>query len=418
MVERNWAGNVEYHSATVHRPTSVDELREIVVRSPRIHVLGTRHSFNTIADAEQLVSLEALPHDVVIDPDNSTVELNPALTYGRLAPTLHGRGLALHNLASLPHISISGAIATGTHGSGDRLGSLATAVSAIDILRSDGEIVHLERGDRDFDGAVVGLGALGVVVRVRLDVEPEYQIAQRVYEGLAWDELAACFDEITGAGYSVSVFTTYGSDVDQVWVKQRLPSDPVATFFGARPATVDLHPIAGVSAENCTQQLGTPGLWSDRLPHFKMGFTPSSGDELQSELLLPRSSALDAIEIVRGLAAEMAPHLLVSEVRTVAADTLWMSPQYGRDTVALHFTWRPQTDAVMPVVNRLETALEELQPRPHWGKLFTVDGAALAQRYPRHADFVDLVDRFDARGAFRNAWFERHVLGVSLPTHS
>ena len=143
------------------------------------------------------------------------------MTYGRLAPMLHERGLALHNLASLPHISVGGAIATGTHGSGDRLGNLATAVSAIDILRSDGEIVHLERGDTDFDGAVVGLGALGVVVRVRLDVEPEYQIAQHVYEGLAWDELAARFDEITGAGDSVSLFTTWGSHVDQVWVKQR-----------------------------------------------------------------------------------------------------------------------------------------------------------------------------------------------------
>ena len=252
------------------------------------------------------------------------------MTYGRLAPMLHQHDLALHNLASLPHISVGGAIATGTHGSGDRLGNLATAVSAVDILRSDGEIVHLERGDTDFDGAVVALGALGVVLRVRLDVEPEYEIAQHVYEGLAWDELAARFDDITGAGYSVSLFTTWGAHAEQVWVKQRLRSDPGATFFGARPATTDLHPIADVSAENCTPQLGVPGLWSDRLPHFKMGFTPSSGDEVQSELLLPRGSALDAIEVVRGFADDMAPHLLVSEIRTVAADTLWMSPQHER----------------------------------------------------------------------------------------
>jgi xylitol oxidase len=333
------------------------------------------------------------------------------MTYGRLAPMLHARGLALHNLASLPHISVGGAIATGTHGSGDRLANLATAVSAIDILRSDGDIVRLERGDDDFDGAVVGLGALGAVLRVRVDVEPEYQIAQRVYEGLAWDELAASFDDITAAGTSVSLFTTWGSHVDQVWVKQRLPSKPSAeTCFGARPATVERHPIAGVSAENCTSQLGVPGLWSDRLPHFKMGFTPSNGDELQSELLLARGSALEAIEIVRRIADDMAPHLLVSEIRTVAADTLWMSPHYRRDTVALHFTWRPHPADVTRLVIRLESALAAFDPRPHWGKFFTVGGVPLAQRYPRHADFVDLVSRFDQRGAFRNPWLERNVL--------
>jgi xylitol oxidase len=388
----------------------VDEVREMVVRPQRIRVLGTRHSFNEVADAEQLISLEACPDDVVIDTATSTVELNPAMTYGRLAPMLHERGLALHNLASLPHISVGGAIATGTHGSGDRLGNLATAVSGLDIVRSDGKIVRLQRGDTDFDGAVVGLGALGVVVRVRLDVEPEFQIAQHVYEGLAWDELAAHFDEVTAAGYSVSLFTTWGSHVDQVWVKQRLPSDPIATFFGARPAIVDLHPIARVSAENCTPQLGVPGQWSDRLPHFKMGFTPSIGDELQSELLLPRGSVLDAIAIVRRFADDMAPHLLVSEIRTIAADTLWMSPQYRRDSVAFHFTWRQHTPEVTRLVTRIETAVEAFEPRPHWGKIFTVDGATLAHRYPRHADFVDLVHRFDPRGAFRNAWFERHVL--------
>ena len=309
-MERNWAGNVEYGASTIDRPTTMDELREMVVRSPRVHVLGSRHSFNTIADAARLISLDAIADEVVIDVNSGTVEVNPAMTYGRLAPMLHERGLALHNLASLPHISIGGAITTGTHGSGDGVGNLASAVCAIDILRSDGAIMHLERGEIDFDGAVVGLGALGVVVRVRLDVEPEYQIAQNVYEGLAWDALATRFDEITGAGYSVSLFTTWGSHVDQIWVKQRLPFEPAATFAGARPATVDLHPVAGMSAENCTPQLGVPGLWSDRLPHFKMGFTPSTGDELQSELLLPRWSALEAVEVVRGLAGHMAPHLL------------------------------------------------------------------------------------------------------------
>jgi alditol oxidase len=331
------------------------------------------------------------------------------MTYGRLADALHGHGLAVHNLASLPPISVGGAIATATHGSGDQLGNLATAVSALDLLRSDGELVHLERGDPDFDGAVVGLGALGAVLRVRLDVEPEYQIAQRVYLGLAWDRLVEHFDAVTGAGDSVSVFTTWGDHVDQVWVKsRRLGGD--TSLFDARAAMVDLHPIAGAAAENCTPQLGVPGLWSDRLPHFKMGFTPSSGDELQSELLLPRSAAVDAISIVRGFAAQIAPHLLVSEIRTVAADTLWMSPQQGRPTVAIHFTWRPHTAAVLALVTQLERALAPFEPRPHWGKIFRLDAGQIAARYPRHADFVDLVHRFDPRGVFRNPWLDRHLL--------
>jgi xylitol oxidase len=408
-VERNWAGNVEYSAAVVERPASLDELRSMVVRSARVRVVGTRHSFNDIADNDRLVTLDGLPDDVVIDPVHGTVELNPAMTYGRLVALLHRHGVALHNLASLPHISVGGAVASATHGSGDSLGNLATAVSAMEIMRSNGEVVRLRRGDPDFDGAVVGLGALGAVVRIRLDVVPEYQIAQHVFEGLSWDQVATHFDAITSAGYSVSLFTTWHEVVEQMWVKQRVPSS-TPSGFGARPARGDLHPIAGVTAEHCTVQQGVPGLWSDRLPHFKLAFTPSSGDELQSEVLLPRASALSAISIVRGFAADMEPHLLISEIRTVAADYLWMSPQYERDTIAIHFTWRPHSTEVTELIGRIENALASTAPRPHWGKLFTVDRTTLADRYPRHADFVDMIGRYDARGAFRNRWLDRNIL--------
>ena len=415
MGDRNWAGNVEFRSAVTHRPGTIDELRALVVGSPRIRVLGSRHSFNEIADGDVSVCLDALPHDVVVDTTASTVAINPATTYGQLASILQHHDLALHNLASLPHISVGGAIATATHGSGDRFGNLATAVSAIEILRSDGEIVHLDRTDPDFDGAVVNLGALGVMVGLELDVEPAYDAVQHVFEGLAWDSLSSNFDAITAAGDSVSLFTTYAADhIEQVWVKRRLPArhpqlDLTPGLFGARPALVDVHPIVGVSAESCTPQLGVPGLWSDRMPHFKLDFTPSSGDELQSELFVPRHAALAAIGALRSLAGEMAPLLMISEVRTVAADTLWLSPHYGRDTVAFHFTWRRDPAAVAPILTRIETALAEFEPRPHWGKLFTLEASTIAERYPRHADFVDLANRFDARRAFRNEWLERNV---------
>ncbi len=409
FVERNWAGNIQYRPSEVLRPASVDELRDMVVSADRVRVLGTRHSFNDIADADALISLEGLGDDVVVGPDASTVELNPAMTYGRLARVLHRHRLALHNLASLPHISVGGAVATATHGSGDRLGNLATAVSALDVLCSNGEIVHLERADADFAGAVVGLGALGCVLRVRLDVEPEYEMTQRVYEGAAWPADTSHFDELTSAGDSVSLFTTWHDRIEQVWVKSR--DGRSVELPGARPATHARHPISGVSADHCTAQLGVSGLWSDRWPHFRMDFTPSSGDELQSELLLPRECILEAIEVVRRFAGAMAPHLLVSEIRSVAADTLWMSPAHRRASVALHFTWRPHAAEVVRLIARLEDALSSFAPRPHWAKLFAADRDALRQRYPRFADFNELVGRFDPRRAFGNDWLRRYIVG-------
>ena len=416
VVERNWAGNVAYRSAVIHRPRTIDELRQLVAGSPRLRVVGTRHAFNDIADSDTLVGLDALPEDIAIDSAAGTVGLNPAITYGRLAAELDTAGLALHNLASLPHISIAGAITTATHGSGDRFGNLATAVSALDLLRSDGEIVHLERGDPDFDGAVVSLGSLGLVVRVTLDVEPAYAVAQTVYLAMPWESLASNLDAVTAAGDSVSLFTTYRRPhIEQVWVKRRVVADQpvlsqVANLFGALPAAVDVHPIAGVSAENCTPQLGVPGAWWERLPHFKMGFTPSSGDELQSELFVARADALAAIEALRGLSAELAPMLKISEIRTVAADSLWMSPHYDRESVAFHFTWVRDVPAAMRAIDRVERALSPFAPRPHWGKLFTLDAATVAARSPRHADFVELLARFDPRQVLRNEWLERAIL--------
>ena len=184
------------------------------------------------------------------------------LKYGELAEALAAHGVALHNLASLPHISIAGAIATATHGSGDANGNLATAVRAVELVTSDGEVLTVARGEPDFDGLVVGLGALGVVTRVTLDVEPAYEVRQRVFEGLSWDALHEHFDEITASGYSVSVFTRWGETVDQVWIKSRVTDAPEQErdeLFGAVAATVDRHPILGLDPVNCTPQLGVPG---------------------------------------------------------------------------------------------------------------------------------------------------------------
>ena len=411
---RNWAGNHAYRAERLHRPTTVEQLRETIARAPAVRVLGSRHSFSDIADSPELVTLEDMPGDVVFDHAAGTVSFKAALKYGELVGALGAEGVALHNLASLPHISVAGAVATATHGSGDGNGNLATAVAGLELVTSEGEVVEVARGEADFDGFVVGLGALGAVTRISLDVEPAYGVRQRVFEGLGWEALLEHFDGVTSCGYSVSVFTRWGEDVDQVWVKSRVTDEPERVrddLFGAVAAEVDRHPILGLDATSCTPQLGRPGLWSDRLPHFRMGFTPSSGEELQSEYLIPRRHAVEAIEAVRGLAGKIRPVLQVSEIRSVAADRLWMSPSYGQETVCIHFTWKPEREAVGDVLVQLEAALAPFEARPHWGKLFDADAEAISPLYERLPDFVRLIGRLDPRGAFRNSWLRTRVLG-------
>jgi xylitol oxidase len=412
-LERNWAGNYTYRAQQLHRPTTLEQVQQIVANAASVHVLGSRHSFNDIADSTELLSLENLPADVVVDHEAHTVSLSGGVKYGHLVKTLHDEGVALHTLASLPHISVAGAVATATHGSGVTCGNLATAVAGLEIVISSGEILKASRGNPDFDGLVVGLGALGAVTRITLDVQPAYEVTQRVFEGLSWQALYDHFDAITSCGYSVSIFTRWGATNEQVWVKSRTdePDRVTGDLFGAVTATVERHPIIELDPTPCTPQLGRPGLWSDRLPHFRMGFTPSSGAEIQSEYLVLRRHAIAAIEAVRALAAGIRPILQVSELRRVAADRLWMSTAYEEDSVAIHFTWKREPDAVQQMVAQIEHALTPFAARPHWGKVFHADAAAIAPLYKRHADFVRLLERLDPRGAFRNAWLKARVLG-------
>jgi alditol oxidase len=413
--EVNWAGNVTYRAGRVHRPATLDELRAIVAAAPRIRVLGTRHSFSDIPDSSELLELGALPAEIAIDRAARTVTLAAGLTYGAVAPALRAAGLALHNLASLPHISVGGAIATATHGSGVRSGNLATAVAALELVTCDGDVVRLARGDADFDGIVVGLGALGAVTRVTLDAEPGYDVRQRVFTGLGWDALFEHFDAIAAGADSVSVFTRWDERAGDVWLKQRVtgaPEQVAAELYGAPAATAERHPIPGLDPVNCTPQLGVPGPWYDRLPHFRMGFTPSSGAEIQSEYFVRRDHGVAAVRALRDQAAAIRPVLQVSELRTQAADRLWLSPQHGQDTLSIHFTWRREPAAVARALAVVEAALAPFGARPHWGKAFLMAADAIAPSYVRLGDFAALAGRLDARGAFRNDWLQRSILPI------
>ncbi|WP_042399129.1 FAD-binding protein [Streptacidiphilus carbonis] len=408
---RNWAGNVTFGAARIARPGTVDELRRTVAEGAAVRVLGTGHSFNRIADTDgTLVSLAELPPRFEVDRARSTVTVAAGMRHAQVAALLQAEGLALANLASLPHISVAGAVATGTHGSGVGNPGLASSVAGLELVGPDGDMVALDRDSAGFAGSVVHLGALGVVSAVTLDVEPAYQVAQYVLTGLPLaslatgdaDEMAA----LLGAAYSVSVFTDWFGAEAQIWLKHRTDAGgtPRLDWFGAAPADRPLHPVPGVPATHCTEQLGVPGPWHERLPHFRPDFTPSAGEELQSEFLLPRAAAQAAFAALRELGHRIAPVLQISEIRTVAADELWLSPAYGRDSVALHFTWHQDAEAVAPVLAAVEAALTPLGARPHWGKLFTATPGQAADLYEHAYGFRELMDRQDPGGKFRNAF--------------
>lgn len=407
----NWAGNLHYGAAAIALPRTREELQDVLSAPGPLRPLGSRHSFNAIADTTgTLIDLSAMPA-VVEQTAPDAVRVPGGMRYGELGVELQRRGLALANLASLPHISVAGAVSTGTHGSGDGIGSLATAVRAVTFAGPDGERT-LRRGDADFAGAVVSLGALGVMVELELDVEPMYDVAQTVHEGPQWDGVLAEFDRVTALGTSVSIFSrwTDRDHADQLWVKNRADGPALdrdlLERLGTTPATIQRHPILGAPAEACTPQLGESGPWHERLPHFRRDFTPSAGEELQSEYLVPRRDAVRAIEAVRGLADRIAPLLLVNEIRTVAADDLWLSSSYGEAAVGLHFTWRRDQPAVEALLPALEAALPDTA-RPHWGKLSTLHPAEIRRRVPRWADFAALAQRMDPPARFRNAHLQR-----------
>ncbi|MFG2551424.1 FAD-binding protein [Streptomyces sp. NPDC048581] len=409
----NWAGNITYSAKELHRPYSLDAIRALVAGSERVRVLGSGHSFNEIADPGPegvLLSIAALPPAIEVDREARTVRVSGGVRYAELARAVYAHGLALPNMASLPHISVAGSVATGTHGSGVGNGSLATSVREVELVTADGSVVTVGREDPRFGGAVTSLGALGVVTALTLDLEPSFDVEQHLFTELPLDGLdLATFDTVMASAYSVSLFTDWREPgFRQVWLKRRT-DQPLPDFPWAAPATEKLHPVPGMPAVNCTEQFGAPGPWHQRLPHFRAEFTPSSGAELQSEYLLASRYAVDALRAVDGIRATVAPVLQTCEVRRVAADEQWLSPSYGRDTVALHFTWIEDTAAVLPVVRRLEEALDAFAPRPHWGKVFAVPAEVLRGRYPRLADFRALARELDPAGKFANA-FVRDVL--------
>jgi alditol oxidase len=416
-VRKNWAKNYQYKAENFHEPKSVEEIQALVKTLDKQKTLGSCHCFNDIADspANQISSLN-LNKVVAIDEKAMTVTVEAGAKYGQFAPELHKKGYALHNLASLPHISVGGACSTATHGSGVKNGNLATAVAAFEFVTTNGELVQLSRKDGEsFNGAVVGLGGIGMITKLTLDIQKTFDVRQDLFQDLPLQEFKNHFEAILSSGYSVSLFTDWQNEIiSQVWVKRRVEADtkPMdAVFFGAKAATKDLHPITKLSAENCTEQMGVAGAWYERLPHFKMGFTPSSGEELQSEYFVPRQHALEAYLALEKKKDMITPQLMISEIRTIAADNYWMSPCYKQDCVAFHFTWKQNIPEVMALLPMVEAELAPFVARPHWGKLFTIAPKVLQSRYDKYGDFLNLLKKYDPQGKLRNAFLDRNIYG-------
>ncbi len=412
---KNWSNTYEYRAPRIVAPGSIDELRRLVAETERVRPLGSRHSFNGIADTTgTLVDMTALPTEISIDAEAGTATVSGGTRYGVLAAALEDAGFALHNMGSLPHISVAGAVATGTHGSGNANGNLSTAIRGLEFVTADGDLRRIGADDPDFAGSVVALGTLGPAVRVTVAIQPRYLVRQDTYRGLPWDTLLGSFREVSGSAYSVSVFTRWvEDDVAQLWVKRRVEA-PDATvddsYFGARrdqEETADLVPGVG---GNLTRR-GTVVPWLYGLPHFRLDVPPSAGDEIQTEYFVDMDDAGAALTAVRGLGERIAPHLTLTELRTMSADDLWLSPASGRDSLAIHFTWRNHPDEVFALLPAIEDALAPFAPRPHWGKLNRIDPAGFEAAYPRLGDQRDLVLRHDPAGKFRNEYVDR-VLGL------
>jgi len=413
-----WAGTHTFRAPRLVIATSVDEavatVRDAASRNEKVRALGTRHSFHDLADTDgTLLTLTEVPTEPEVDDaaatvGRGTVTVGAGTRYGVLAAWLEERGFALHNLGSLPHISIGGATQTGTHGSGVLNGNLATAVRGLEFIDGAGEVHVVRRVARHFPALAVGLGAFGVVTRLALAVEPTFQVRQDIVRGIAWDELLKNPLALLGAGYSVSVFTRWGEPtLEQVWVKTRVGvgSPPPQGWHGGTVMTSPTTLVDGDPAD-LTEQ-GTPGAWLHRLPHFRLDGTPSNGDEIQTEYFVARSDAAAALAAVRSLADDIDPLLMITELRTVAADDLWLSGSYHRETLAIHFTWRNDPEPVAAVLPTIEAALAPFKPRPHWGKWHTFNAEQISAAYPRLAEARAVFRSWDQSGMFVNDHLSR-----------
>ena len=406
---KNWSGNIEYRPAEIARPSSISELQKVVADSSNVRAYGSGHSFNTLADTDgTLIAFSEFDKNIEIDSSKMLVRVPAGVRYGEVAPKLHANGFALRNMGSLPHITVVGATSTGTHGSGVGNKNLSGSIAEIELITATGDAITLDQSE--LPAARVALGSIGIIHHLTLDIVPTYDVAQTVYFDLPFVQLISNLDAILSAGYSVSVLSMWGDEfVDQVWVKSKIGTNPVLTqneWFGAKLATRKSNPIREADSAAATEQFGLPGPWFERLPHFKLDFTPSFGEELQTEYFIDRKDAPAALNAIYKIREELSELIMVCEMRTVAQDENWLSEAYGRETFVFHFTWRPNIPAVEKLLLKIEASLEPFKARPHWGKVFTNNAFDFSSLYPKFNSFITYRGTYDPSRKFVNKLLE------------
>lgn len=404
----NWSENFTFEATGVERPKTIAQLQDVVAAAPRAKAVGTRHCFTRIADSPGgvLVDTSGLDVGVTVDHDTMTATVPAGWSYSKIVAELEAQGVALPNLASLPHVSIAGATATGTHGSGDTNQVMAACMSGIELVDGEGELRTIDSGHPDLKALSVGLGAFGIFTTLTVDVEPSYLVQGAYFRETSWQNLLDNLDDVMASAYSVNLHAAYSdTNVRGIWSKYRLegsePLDLPDELFGMTRVEGQLTP-----GKNTI--INEPGPWSERLAHFTPESAPSAeGDELQTEYFVDRKHGAAAINALRKMGADLDPHLHGTEIRTVASDDLWLSPCYRRETLSLGMTWRKHEPEVRALLPRMEEALAPFEARPHWAKLFAYDRSALLDQFEHLDATLTLAESYDPNGTFNNPYLER-----------
>lgn len=428
---RNWAGNQHATGLQVARPTSVDELAELVRttagRGGRVKAVGSGHSFTAVARPEDvMVVLDGLA-GVRRGPDDGTLAvLGAGTTLHQANRALAGLGLAFENLGDIEAQTVAGALSTGTHGTGARFGGLATQVAAMELVLADGTVVRCSPSERPdlFACARVGLGALGVVTEVTVRAAPLFLL--RAEEGPAGlDEVLARFDEWADGTDHFEAYWFPHTRNCLVKRNTRLPLDAGArplprwrewlddellsnTVFGAVVAAGRRMPTLVPTANKVASRALGARTFTD-LSH-RVFTSPRRVRFCEMEMAVPREAAVDVIrEVVQAVERSGLRIAFPVELRVAAADDIALSTASGRASayIAVHLPAGEDTTAYFGLV---QSITGEVGGRPHWGKMHSLDAGTLASRYPRFDEFLAVRRQVDPTGVFANAYLDR-VLG-------
>jgi FAD-linked oxidoreductase len=428
----NWGGTYSCSPTRVESPTSEEEIVAIVrasaERGERVKVVGSGHSFTDIGCTDGcLIKLDNFNKVLEVDRDAATITAQAGITILQLSDALSHFGLAMENMGDVGYQTISGAISTATHGTGERFGNISSQVVALSLVLANGDVMRcsVDQDREAFKAAQVGLGALGVISSVTLRCVPAYNI-HSVQEPRKLDELLDQFDELCANNDHFELFWFPHTEWAQAITNTRTKEPPAdgsrRSGFGAyvNDILLENHAFGMIQRAAQVRREWIPGLAAITAKTMSRKEMTDRSDRVfantrlvrfaEMEYAVPRSQLIDAVRDIRAM-IEMR-RLLVSfpvEVRAVAQDDIPLSPASGRATgyIAVHVYHKFEYE---PYFREVEAIMNAHEGRPHWGKLNFQTASSLRQRYPQWDAFITVRDRLDPHRVFGNAYLER-VLG-------